>query len=430
MKTLVRILSLILVISSIVGIFASCQKEDKNDNKNEAPEVVYQDYTVTIVDDYGDPVRDVMVRFINSAGEIKSRLTFEDGVATYKNAVAGKYTIVLEKGSSVAIFDQTEYQLTAENNTLEVVVRNEKKTVDIYGDAVPEGGYAHIISEGRHGLNSEANTTEYFLLNVYLPGKYKVSFESSDIDMTVGYYGNPMFVQTTHRGDGEYTGRSFELDIRDVLAPYVIGLNYTVNAEATLIVERIGDASFDPNFDVPVVVVDTKRDDLAQFNLPPNTDVRDFDITDPTLSVTVDEDGYYYTSKGERLYLRITTAGNESNMITPLPSLKSMLALGADPDAPVTIGGINFGGYVYDEDGNYVENRIYNDMISSYYEVCDGRYGLYPLTEELAEAIQIHGEKSGWWDMDNENTCIFNSDVYAENAWLFFCCTLVAGEGN
>ena len=426
MKSIVRILSLILAISCLICLFVSCNDKDENQDENPTPEVEYVDYTVCVVDDYGNPMTDVMVRFVNEDGEIKSRLTFEDGIATYKNAVAGKYIVLLEKGNSNAIFTQTEYQLTKANNTLTVVVRNEKKTTDIYGDAVDEDDYAHNIAEGEHKINGKAGETSYFLLKVFLSGKYKISFKSEDNGMTVGYYGNPMFVQTTHRGEGEYDGKSFEIDIHDILAPYIIGLNFTTDCEATLVVERVGDTTFDPNFDIPVVSVDTSKTNLPQINLTDEVVPVDIDITDSNLSYYVGDDGYYYTSDGKLIYLRFTTTGNHDNMEIPLPSLKEMLALGSDPDAMVTIGGINFGGFVYDENGNYIEKRIYNDMLESYYEVCDGRYGLYVLTTELAEAIRVHGDNSGWWDMDNPNTCIFNSDVNENIAWMFFCCTLEA----
>ena len=175
MKSIVRILSLILAISCLICLFVSCNNKDENQDENPTPEVEYVDYTVCVVDDYGNPMTDVMVRFVNEDGEIKSRLTFEDGIATYKNAVAGKYIVLLEKGNSNAIFTQTEYQLTKANNTLTVVVRNEKKTTDIYGDAVDEDDYAHNIAEGEHKINGKAGETSYFLLKVFLSGKYKSS---------------------------------------------------------------------------------------------------------------------------------------------------------------------------------------------------------------------------------------------------------------
>jgi len=64
----------------------------------------------------------------------------------------------------------------------------------------------------------------------------------------------------------------------------------------------------------------------------------------------------------------------------------------------------------------------YNDMIAAYYEHCDSN-GVYPLTEELAEAIKLHGKSAGWWNPTSPDF-LFNGKPYKEeNAWLFLCCT-------
>ena len=83
--------------------------------------------------------------------------------------------------------------------------------------------------------------------------------------------------------------------------------------------------------------------------------------------------------------------------------------------------GVHIGGYVYDGD-TFVGKYSYNNMIEAYYEHCDAN-GVYPLTEELAEAIKLHGESAGWWNPTSA-AFLFNGKPYrAENAWLFLCCT-------
>ena len=360
MKKIFKIFFILTLVAGLIFVVSACK--DKEENKD--TEITYKDYTVTVVDDFGNPVRDVVVKFTNSDGESKSRVTDERGIAVYKNAVSGKYIVKVEKGLSEVIVKRSEFQLTPDNNTLTVVVRDAKKTIDIYG-AVEDGAYAHIISEGEFKFTSTEGSRVYFLVNFNLPGKYSVSFVSGDKDMTVGYYGNPMIVQENHLADGEYDGKSFVLDVHDPTAPYVLALDYTEDTEATLVVKRIGDADFNPSYDVPVVSVDTKREDLQKFTLPENAVLTDIDITDKNLTVELRDDGYYYTSDGKLIYLRISSVGNHDNMNIQIPSIKEMLALGTDPDAPVVVGGINFGGFVFDENGDYIEKRIYNDMMES-----------------------------------------------------------------
>ena len=83
--------------------------------------------------------------------------------------------------------------------------------------------------------------------------------------------------------------------------------------------------------------------------------------------------------------------------------------------------GQNFGGFVYDDEGNFVGKYSYNSMIESYLQYCD--HGVYPLTEELAEAVKLHGQNAGWWNPTSGNYLFSNVLAVLENAWLFACCT-------
>ena len=424
MKNIIKIFALILALSATICAFVACQN-----NTNEEPKpVTYTNYTVSVVDDYGNPISGVIVKFTNEADESKSRVTDKDGKAAYINAVAARYIVNLTLPNDDYSLTRYEYLLTESENDLTVVCRDLTKTVDIYGEVI-DGAYGHKIYEGEHKFSAKAGDTVYFVLNVLLSGKYEISFTSEDENMIVGYYGNPMFVQSAHRGDGEYDGKTFSLEIHDTYTPYVIGLTYTKDVEATLIIKRAGETTFDPNFDVPVVSVESTRGDLNQVNIPEDAVIVDFDVTDPTLSVYLADDGYYYTSDGKLVYLRLGSVGEyEDYMYFTPASLKDMVALGVPDDSIGVVGGINFGGFVYDENGNYVARNIYNDMLESYWEVCDGRYGAYPLTDELAEAIIVHGENAGWWNVENEYTCLFINDqerpLVVENAWLFLCFTI------
>ena len=84
--------------------------------------------------------------------------------------------------------------------------------------------------------------------------------------------------------------------------------------------------------------------------------------------------------------------------------------------------GQNFGGYVYDNNGDFVGKYTYNNMLATYLECCDK--GVYPLTEELAEAIKCHGNSVGWWTPGTANF-LFDGVMYnKDTVWLFLCCTV------
>ena len=409
MKTLVRIFALILSFSALLMAFASCGKKDKDDVDNsEQPDNAPKsaDYTVTVIDCVGNPVSDVMIEYKDASGENKKKVTGKDGIANLKNAVVGEDMTVGQGFSSAEIL-QSKYKLEPDKNTIRVVVRNLEKSVEISGE-IEDGQYASAIVEGEYNVPGVKNKIAYFVFTTNQKGVYKVTLESSDNAATVAYYGIPMFVQTTHRGEGEYDGKSFEVIIQDPNTPYVFGINFVNGDDAKLKIERIGDAPFDPQY-APWTIVEV-TEEFKTFNTGTLTDL---DIEDPTLSVSLGDDGYYYTSDGKLVSARV-------NSTTPYLDV-SIAYISGFVDKNF---GQNFGGYVYNDDGTFKAKYSYNEMIGAYYENCDGN-GVYPLTAELAEAIKCHGESAGWWNPNSANYRFSGKVIVEENAWLFLCCTEV-----
>ena len=368
----------------------------------------YTDYTVTVVDDMGNPISDVIVKFTNASGESKSRVTNKDGVVVLKNALVTDYTIALEQGFSTAVIDQSTYTLKADMTSYEIVLRNAEKTVDIFGE-VNEGSYAYYIGEGSYDVHADEGIA-YYVFTARITGIYKVSISTANTATTVGYYGMPMFVQSTHRGEGEYDGRSFELVIQDVSTPYVLAVKNCDDAEVILTIERVDNAPFDPEFAEWNSI--EKTADIDKCVIPDGTTLQNFDVTDPSLSVELHDDGFYYTTDGRLVYIKVTGT-NEAY----LPGA-SLAYLAGYVDNNI---GMNIGGYIYDENGDFVEKRNYNLMIEEYMKYCDSKYGVVPLTEELAECMMLHGTSTGWWNPSAGNYLFEGDDVVLENAWLFLC---------
>ena len=315
---------------------------------------------------------------------------------------------------------EVAYVIGVESETSENVQISVKRVGNapyyIYG-AVEDGTTAENIGTGTYSLTGKAGKTSYAVFNPGISGVYRVSFVSDDIGMTVGYYGIPMFVQSTHRGEGEYDGKTFELIIQDGATPYVLGLNFTIDCTAALTVERISDAPFDPQFapwtDVPASF------DIVDCNIPAGGVITDIDITDPTLTVTLGDDGYYYTNDGKLVYIRINSLGNNRYLDTTIASIYGL----TNTNSMGGVGGLNFGGYVYDENGEFVGKYTFNNMLGSYYDSCSPE-GICPLTAELAEAFKINGNATGWWKFGSANYLFGSAPIVVENAWLFLCCTV------
>lgn len=365
----------------------------------------YADYTVTVIDEIGNPISNVMVKFTDSEGATKTRITDKDGKVTFVEVLVGESSVKIEKALSTAKILVDTYTLDKKTTELCAVVCDESKIQPLYGD-VADDAYAYTVGEGVYNLPAAADHITYFVFQAQISGSYKITLESDNSDAIVAYHGIPMYVQFDHRSDGAYDGKTFELAIYDIGAPYVIGVNRTTECEATLTIERTGDAPFDPQYEPWTEVL--AKEQFSNFN---TTSVSPLDISNPNLSVSLGNDGYYYTQDGKLVYVMLTKPSTYLDV--------SIAFICGFEDENI---GNNFGGYVYDENGEFVNKFTYNSMIGAYIEYCDSN-GVYPLTAELAEAIQCHGNSTGWWKPGTANFLFTGKSYVPENAWLFLCCT-------
>ena len=390
-----KIIAILVLLSLTILSLGACKTNQ-----------TYGDYSVTVTDALGNPMANVIVKFIDPKGETQTTVTGKTGVASLHDLLDCKYTVVLEKGFSTAIIGDTKYSLTPDNRTLNIVIRDEEGSVDIFGD-VPDNSYASKVNEGTYDISS-AFEENYYVFTARSSGIYKFS-RPSESDVTVGYYGGPMYVQSSHVGDGKYDGKSFEIVVYDTMTPYIIGVKSEGGASYSLKIERVDDAPFNPDYLAWTNV--NMQADIEGWSIPEGVTLQDFDITDSSLSVT-ERDGFYYTADGKQVYIKIKTS---TDAYLPGASL-ALLAGWVDQQV-----GINIGGYIYDADGNYVDKLSYNSMIQDYMEYCDSTYGVVPLTTELAECIKLHGQHNGWWTPGSMNYLFSEYDIVEENAWLFLC---------
>ena len=395
-------IAITVVIGIVMAIVLPGMFADKT------PEPVYGDYTISIVDGLNNPMSNVVVKFTYPDGTTKSRITEADGVATIKNVELGNYKVTLEKGFSNAIIDVASCDLTKDTTSLKIVVRDETKTMEIFG-VVESGAYACIVNEKSYTIPVVGGKDAYFVFNAHNSGIFRITISDTSDDTTVGYYGIPMFVQENHCEDGEYDGKTFEVTIQDTATPYVFGIKSASTKDVEFKIERVADAPFDPQY-APWRFIE-KTSDIGKCNIPDETVLINLDVTDKNLTI-VERDGLYYTADGKPVYIRITS-GNDAYL-----GGASLALIAGFIDDKI---GMNVGGYVYDENGNFVEKRNYNSMIQSYMELVDGKTGVVPLTTELAECIKLHGESNRWFDSTSPNYLFGTYDVVEELTWMFLC---------
>ncbi len=408
MKRIVSILVLICVFSSLIATMFGCVEE----------EPVYTKYSVSVVDDVGNPIPQVIVKFVDSEGVSRTKITGKDGLAVIENVLAGDYTVYVEQGFSSAVITTGRYELTAEKTDLQLILRDSQKTVDIYG-AIPENSYAYVVGATDYNIICREGGYTYLVFYAHNSGVYRFSIPS-DSNATLGFYGIPLFVQADHCLDGEYDGKSFELTIQDTATPYVLGIKSDSQTAVLLDIERVSDAPVDP-MHAPWTEIAAEQATFEKCDFTGKKLV-DVDIADGDFEAILGNDGHYYTADGKPIYIRITTVTSYGRLDESLqfsPVVNGSLALMAGHvDQNI---GVNIGGYIYDDAGNFVTKNRYNTMIGTYMSLADETYGVVPLTAELAECIKLHGEANGWWKETNPGYLFDGIVVDKDNSWLFLC---------
>lgn len=357
-------------------------------------------YTVYAVDEIGNPVSGILIRLTDADGEAHLAIS-EGGVATFDSVKLDNLKVEAEKGASNF---NILHIVRVDNSSVKVIVRDPSKAQEIYGE-IPDDSYAYSVNVGTYTIPAIADEPTYLVFMTATTGTYRISIESEYDGATVGYYGMPLFVQSSHKGEGEYDGRCFDFIIQDIAAPNVLGIKTDRDCEVTLSITREGDAPFNPHY-LPWEEVKC-TESFKEFSTGALAPV---DISAMSISLKKGADGYYYIG-AKRVYMRITTTSEYLDA--------SLSMIGGFENEQF---GQNIGGYVYDDNGEFVGKYSYNSMIKEYKDHCDAN-GVYPLTDELIEAIKLHGESVGWWNPGTANFLFEGKAYNPEYAWMFLCCT-------
>jgi hypothetical protein len=379
-------------------------------------------YTVSVENYKGEPVAGVIVRLLDASGnQFKAQpvgVSGEkiDGRADFTDVTSGSYTVALLSTVPGKTLKYSNVTVNEANKHVTVLVYDllSEKNYPIYGNSIPENSFAYTANgSGGYSLDTVSGIT-YLIFFADEKGVFELSVD----DGKIGYFGNPINVfDNPIQSDSDMffvlSDDKIKIEIPDVNTPYVIGIESETAGSAVFKASKVSGLPNRPIYDECVNV--TAKASLSQYTLDTSRfNLVDVDVKSRSLSVTLGDDGYYYTNDGKLVVIRINSASPYIDSIALMAGLINE-----------NIGG-SILGYIYDEEGNYLRKELYNDMIASYSAVADEATGVYPLTEEMANAIRIVGEFRGWWSdgganiFDEQTKPLVNKDI----AWLLMCAYL------
>ena len=218
-------------------------------------------------------------------------------------------------------------------------------------------------------------------------------------------------------GESAVANNQFEKEIKESVANSPILIGIAGKGNASLKIERVGDASFDINA-LPYETYQPTAT-LTKFTKPAGMVLSYVDVTTPHTAVLDGEGNYRLDSvNGPKLYIDLATA----------------------PYVPIAAAASNgnMKAVLYKEDGTFDKKIEFITCINKYYGYTDNSTnrpvagytdgGIYPLTYDMIYIMQTYSEASGWNDYDSLNY-LFKDDttgeklvVDKETAWMFPVC--------
>lgn len=431
-------------------------------------------YTVKVVDEAGNAIKDVSVTVGNSYGKTDSKgtVTFSLAEDAYSVSVSasgyttdGK-TYDFSKGT-------TSLTVTLKKETVQVKEIEYKITVKDYqgksisgvsvrfknGDAVvasqntnasgvvtaklPEGSYTAVVVDntygsGTVGLTAKKASAELVAakkmdtskgVEEYFGMTYPISEGAVYVELNANSENYFMFRPTKA---GEYEIKTTSTDAK--LAPcgssaFVYTPTYEGNVYKTEVKSGMvgGDIAISVTGTSGAIIVVTRTGDASEtiyreyegskapvnFTLTSGgNNLTYVNVAASSFNIVLGSDGYYHKGSATGPIVYVNLGPN-----APYLSLQTMIAGSGHA------GGAPLVSYTT-ENGQQV--RIdYSNFMMAHFECMDQTYGVYPLTEDLKYVLQTAGGYTGWWDSTNANNAYLFSSVKNLNtdiAWMFACC--------
>ena len=386
------------------------------------------DYTVSIVDGSGAPVKDVIYKVTLGEEELAFGLT--DSTGAFSGTLpGGTYKVTLESPFGDGFYYDAEAAvLTADAPNLTITLYD---TLDatlqeaLFFQGGGDSTTAIAFRDGAYRVELNAGIN-YFVFVPTVRGRYEIS-ASGDNTVSLGYYGGPYYVQQDDilkngasdgaeklNGNLYFNIRTFNIgDDYSSTSKYVIGITADKNTSVLLSAKKVEELEMNPQ-ELPWNEFILKNDPKAYtvpFGTAENIKLVDFDITDKTQTVVYNSvDGYYHfgTSDGPLVLLRVSTPSAYLDSF----SFKSLCE------------NTFYGCYLYNEDGSFKSKTSYHNMMLKYIDAADSKYGVVPLDKNLEESIKNYGAYNRWFDLTSQFNLFGDLalSVVEENAWLFCAC--------
>lgn len=382
-------------------------------------------YTVSLVDASGVPIQKKMIVSLLQNGMTVAEEKSENGVATFLLA-PDTYTVFVDTENDPHFaFDASTPVILGEHASTAAITLYTRPTQElqtIMAYSVKHGDFrnfqAQAVTEGGIRTEVEAAERTYFLFTPTESGEYRITLDS-DYAHLLGYFGDAAYPLERNIAE-DLADNSFTLNVKEsnLGMTYLLGItsSESVGRPCALSVKRIGDPLLGIE-DVPVVEIKAEKRPSTAFHaeISGTESLTDLDVTDKNLTVILnEEDGLYHlgTANGPLIYLRIKSA---SPYLDALQSVAERTGMKC---------------YFYDESGKLMRKEQYNQLFLDYAEIADPAFGLVPLTEELARAVQNVGIGMEWWRLGSPNYLFGTAAVSPDNAWLFAACILDSQKGQ
>lgn len=375
--------------------------------EDEKPGDIPTDYSVKVVDGSGKAQKGITVAFYNGDKKMGSAKTDSKGVAK-ATLMDGTYAVKLS-GTTLK-YDEKSAVVSVSKPSVEILLAKEQgtKKEKITCPVLEKSRAAYVVNEGATYVTLKPGERNYFLFTPDRNGRFRIS--ASNSYAKVGYYGGSIHYITTTNLAEDLENNAFSVEIRDVGATFVIGIDAATNCEAAvLMITRVGDPGWSEADEPWQVYKNTHTP--KQYKLPSGTELKNVDITKSFKLVYNSTDGYYHkdSKNGPVVYLRFDSKA-------PYVSFNDILS------------NFHIAAYMYDSAGNFLKKEEYTDAMQAYSDCADANEGVYPLTKDLEYIIKSYGEHQGWWDTefagylfkDSEGNKLTNINL--DTAWMFALC--------
>ena len=425
-KKVLLLLSLLCLLALVLGCAVACgETPDPDPTPDQPPEPPAPEkvtYSVTLVDGDNNQMTDIIVKVMK--GEEQIKMLAYNGAAVTFEADADTYTLVLDvsqvEGSYT--YDEALCTLTAEKPSATVhlyLQASQTETVNV-GAPINKAYEAQHIGVGSYRLALTANDYTFLIFRPEVAAIYTITYECEG-ELAVSYHGSTFFVQGNDLSEGAGDLAKYENGLSLKVYPANLGGDFVFavkSSAATSCVLHVKNAG-DPGTRLEDLPWTPFLEDNAKVQqhlaMSPAGTYTTVDVTDASLTAVFNAtDGFYHmgSADGPILFIDLTS---DTTYIASIQTICANQRMGI---------------YVYDDNGNVIEKRSYNELFHQYGMPTDttapeGGPIRIPLTAKLAEAILEFGEKNDWWTAGSEKN-IFTAALAGmpynqAAAWLLYC---------